>query len=155
YFKNNPLTFTALANPGYKFTRWTGLLDPSNSVTLLMLGNITLTANFASAPFTNPPVPAPWDLKSGPYMFTAWDATQPAGSYPPNMIFTMGTNLDPGLTVELTNLWTLPYGRTNRSRILGLGADGVAFLNTSDPQADSGGYVGAAVLGLRTTGLTN
>ncbi|HYV30978.1 MAG TPA: CotH kinase family protein, partial [Candidatus Binatia bacterium] len=40
YFKDNPLTFTALANPGYTFVRWTGLLDPSNSVTLALLGNV-------------------------------------------------------------------------------------------------------------------
>src|SRR5262249_19622978 len=94
-------------------------------------------------------------LSSSPYQFTAWDATQPAGSYPPCMIFTMGTNVDPGLNVELSQYWTLPYDRTNRCRIVGLGADGVGFINTSDPQADGGGYVGAAVLGLRTVGLTN
>jgi hypothetical protein len=155
YFRGNPLTFTARARPGYRFARWTGLLDPSNSVTLAMLGNVALTANFVSEPSTNPPMPAPHDLRTGPYVFTAWDPTQPAGSYPPNMIFTMGTNADPDLAMEFTNWWTLPYDRASRSRINGLGNDGLAFLNTSDPQTDGGGYLGAVVLALQTSGQTN
>jgi hypothetical protein len=52
--------------------------------------------------------------------------------------------------------WQLPYNRTNRSRLNGLGEDGLAFLNTSNPQEDPGaGYLGAAVLALRTLGVTN
>jgi hypothetical protein len=149
------VTFTAVANPGYRFTRWTGLLDPSNSVTLALLGNVALTANFAAVPRTNSPLPAPFDFGAGPFVFSEWNPAQPAGTYPAHMIFTSGTNLDPGLSVELTNLWNLPYDRTNRSRIVGLGAEGVSFVNTSDPQPDGGGYLGTALLALATRGRTN
>jgi len=155
YFKANPVTLTALANPGYRFSRWTGLLDPSNSVTLGLLANVSLTANFSSVPTTNLPVPAPFDLSTGPYIFSQWNPAQPAGSYPPSMLFTTGTNLDPGLRVEFTNLWSLPYDRTNHSRFAGLGSDGVSFLNTSEMQPEGGGYLGAAVLALRTSARTN
>jgi hypothetical protein len=161
YFKDNPVTFAARPQPGWRFVNWTGLFGPSatNATnTLLLNGDLTLTANFASAPDTNPPVPAPFDLARGPYVFTRWDASEPAGTYPPHMIFLQTpTNAapDPGRTTEFTNLWTLPYDRTNRCRILGLGQEGFAFLNTSDPQADGGGYLGAAVLGLNTLGRTN
>jgi hypothetical protein len=37
----------------------------------------------------------------------------------------------------------------------GLGNAGFAFLNTSDPQADGGGYLGAAVLGLKISDAQN
>ena len=154
YFRGNPITLTAVATPGYQFSRWSGLLDRSNSVTLSLLGNVTLTANFTASPDTNPPVPAPFDLNSGPYIFSQWNRDQPANTYPPNMIFTIALDPDPGLGVEFTNVWTLPYNRTNRSRIIGLGEDGLSFLNTSDAP-DGGGYLGAAVLALKTTGKTN
>jgi hypothetical protein len=62
---------------------------------------------------------------------------------------------DPGLGDEFTNHWVLPYNRTSRCRVNGLGDDGLGFLNTSDPQADGGGYLGAAVLALKTVGQTN
>ncbi len=155
YFRNNPVTLKAAARPGYRFVRWTGLSDPSDTVTLAMLGNAALIANFVSVPNTNPPVPLPHDLREGPYAFTTWSATEPAGSFPPNMVFLTATNADPTLETEFTNWWTLPYDRTSRSRVNGLGEDGVAFLNTSDPQPEGGGYLGAALLALDTTGQTN
>src|SRR3989442_7423977 len=66
------------------------------------------------------------------------------------MVFVQIAAADPGLSVEPDTFWTLPYDRTNRSRINGLGDSGFAFLNTSDPQPDGGGYLGAAVLALKT-----
>jgi hypothetical protein len=88
-------------------------------------------------------------------LFSDWNPDQSPGTYPASMIFTAGTNADPGLTAEFTNLWTLPYDRTNRSRINGLGQDGISFVNTSDPQPDGGGYLGAVVLALGALGQTN
>ena len=52
--------------------------------------------------------------------------------------------------------WVLPYNRTSKSRINGLGANGFSFINTDNPQAETGsGYMGAAVLALDTTGAQN
>lgn len=54
----------------------------------------------------------------------------------------------------MTGWWQLPYNLESRSRINGLGAEGVAFLNTSTPQeAPEAGLVGTAVLGLSTLGV--
>jgi hypothetical protein len=161
YFRDNAVTFAAEPQPGYRFKNWQGFFGPlatNQTNTVLLSGNLSLTANFESTPDTNPPVPLPYDLSAGPYVFSRWDAAQPAGTYPAHMVFLQTeTNAaaDPGLGVEFTNHWTLPYNRSSRSRVLGLGEDGFSFLNTSDPQADGGGYLGAAVLGLKTTGLTN
>jgi hypothetical protein len=71
------------------------------------------------------------------------------------MVFKQTTNADPALDLDLEADWVLPYDRTNRSRINGLGSGGVAWLNTSDPQPDGGGYLGEARLALKTIGQTN
>ena len=155
YFRDNPVTITAQPRPGYRFAGWDGIFAPTNSLTLALSGDLTLTARFEILPVTNTPVPAPFDLATGPYLFQRWEVGAAGGTYPPNMIFLQtATNAaaDPALSSEFTNLWTLPYNLASRSRINGLGEEGVAFLNTSDPQADGGGYVGAAVLALNTLG---
>jgi hypothetical protein len=47
YFRRNPITLTAHAKPGFHFASWTGLLGiETNRVTLLLNGDLTLTANF-------------------------------------------------------------------------------------------------------------
>jgi hypothetical protein len=161
YFRDNAVTFSAQPYNGYRFRNWTGLAGPpaTNATnTLTLNGNLALTANFEALPATNSPLPLAHDLATGPYVLTVWSSDAPAGRYPPHMLFLQTpTNAapDPALAVEFTNWWTLPYDRASRSRINALGDDGIAFLNTSDPQADGGGYLGAAVLALNTTGRTN
>ena len=123
-------------------------------MTLLLNGDLSLLAEFAVDPDATP-VPAPFDLAKGDYALTAWSATEPAATYPSNMVFLQTAAPDPGLFAEPNAFWTLPYDRTNRSRITGLGDAGFAFLNTSDPQPDGGGYLGAAVLGLNASAAQN
>jgi hypothetical protein len=97
--------------------------------------------------------PQPHVLSAGPYWFSDWDAESPAGTYPPNMVFLQTPLSDPGLEVEMDSAWTMPYNLTNRSRINGLGTDGFAFINTTNPQdVEGAGYLGAAVLALNTLG---
>jgi hypothetical protein len=161
YFRDNPVTFSAQAARGFQFKNWQGLAGPpatNLTNTLTLSAPLSLTAVFEALPATNAPVPAPHELAGGPYLFTRWDSSVAAGVYPAHLLFTQtATNAapDPGLNAELPEPWLLPYDRTNRTRINGLGDDGVAFLNTSDPQPDGGGYVGGAVLGLTTSGVTN
>jgi hypothetical protein len=157
YFRDIPVTFSAQPYNGYRFKQWVGLLGSSSTNltnTLAMAGNVTLRAVFEALSET-PPVPSAHPLASGPYQLARWDSNAPAGAFPPHMLFTQtATNAlpDPGLIAEFTNVWTLPYDRVSRSRVFGLGEDGVGFVNTSDPQLDGGGYVGAAVLALDTRG---
>ena len=161
YFRDNSVAFSAVPADGYYFKNWQGILGPpatNMSNSFLLNSALTLTANFEALPATNPPSPAPFDLAAGPYVFTRWDAGAPAGSYPPNMLFWQtpaNAAADPDLGAACATPWTLPYDRASRSRITGLGEGGIAFLNTSDPQTDGGGYLGAAVLALKTVGRTN
>jgi hypothetical protein len=146
---------SAVAKAGYRFAAWQGILGVgTNTMTLLLNGDLALTAAFAPDPDATP-TPAPFDLSRGDYALTAWSAAEPPGTYPSNMVFLQTAAVDPALSVEPDALWTFPYDRTNRSRVNGLSDAGFAFLNTSDPQADGGGYLGAAVLGLKTSNAEN
>ncbi|MEW6155900.1 MAG: CotH kinase family protein [Verrucomicrobiota bacterium] len=47
YFKDNPVTFTAEAKPGFKFSRWEGVFGfETNSMTLFLNGDMKLSAFF-------------------------------------------------------------------------------------------------------------
>ena len=94
-------------------------------------------------------------VSSGPYLLNEWSSTATATTYPPHMTFyqTSAAIADPGIDVDMSSPWILPYNRSSRSRINGLATDGFAFINTSDPQNEPGsGYVGAAVLAINATG---
>jgi phosphatidylserine/phosphatidylglycerophosphate/cardiolipin synthase-like enzyme len=94
--------------------------------------------------------PTPFDLSSGSYSFTTWLSTSPAGTYPPNMRFHRGPSQDPVLTAEPNADYVDAYGATTGSRMNGLGTDGFAWRNTG-----TAGTLGAAVLALNATGITN
>jgi len=98
--------------------------------------------------------PIPFDLSIGSYSFTNWEKTNPAGTYPNNMIFHTTKIRDPKINDEMDSDWVLPYNLTSRSRVLGLADRGFAFQNTS-LQQDTGAFLGAAVLSLNTTNRSN
>ena len=121
-----------------------------SSFAFSLLFLIVITSYAASA---DPP--AAFDLSTGDYSFTEWDETEPAGKYPPNMVFMQSGSRDPGLNDEFDSPWPCDYDLTSRSRINGLGEDGISFYNTSTSQDGCDGkYIGAAVLSLNTTGRT-
>jgi hypothetical protein len=92
-------------------------------------------------------------LGGGPYLCKQWDANAAAGTYPQAMRLFQTDVIDPPLTADVATPWTLPYNLTSRSRINGLGTDGMAFINTGNVQTTPGaGFVGAAVVALDTTG---
>ncbi|GBD04914.1 hypothetical protein HRbin20_00484 [bacterium HR20] len=97
--------------------------------------------------------PTPFNLGSGDYSLTSWDATNAPGTYPPNMIFHIFSRADNNLqpdTSQVIGDYTGAYNGTSGTRINGLGVDGFAFLNTSSP-----GNLGAAVLAINTTNRIN
>lgn len=154
YFKGHPVTATALANPGYRFVGWLEQPGGAQTLNLIPNGALSLTARFVLDPSTLTQNPRPWPLQSGSYSLDRWEASQPAGSYPSNMLFLQTAVLDPLADSPFETNWALPYDRNSRSRILGLGEEGVGFLNTSDTQTNGGGFVGAAVLALNTLGVS-
>lgn len=106
--------------------------------------------------------PEPHALSDGNFFFGEWSAESPAGSFPPHMIFLQSGVVDPGLEAPLLHPYSiagdtasgddpeLPYAATSRTRINGLGTDGISFINTGRAGRD----LGAALLTLDTRGVT-
>jgi len=118
----------------------------------------------------NPPVstafrvlvyPAPHLLADGNFTFGEWDSNTPAGGFPPHMIFLQSEQDDSTLATVLNRAYHIPagdasapedvgfpYAATSRTRINGLGEDGVAFINSG-----RGRDLGGTLLALDTTGV--
>ncbi len=108
---------------------------------------------------------AVWDLGSGDFSFTTWSPDAAPGTYPAGLKFKQYTlaSTDPTSTDDPAADWKCYYNLTARSRIVGRGDSGIAFINTqnnqNDLQCDSvdantivGGKAGAAVVTLSSTG---
>ncbi|MBI5325740.1 MAG: hypothetical protein HZB41_10810 [Ignavibacteriae bacterium] len=118
--------------------------------------------NVAGNLYSQPSSPVPYDLSNGSYQLSGWDsssAINPAGTYPPNMVFHQTKKIDPQLLDEMDTDWECPYYLDTRSRINGLGDNGIGFINTGQTQDDSvcfyPGHVGEAVLAIRTVHYKN
>ncbi|TVP81713.1 MAG: hypothetical protein EA353_01295 [Puniceicoccaceae bacterium] len=140
------------------------------TVTPLAAGDTVITVGASDG--TNPAIetslrilvyPEPFALSAGTFSFTEWDALEPAGAFPANMLFVQSDVDDPQLTTPLDFAYAIPaadaanandvdapYNASSRSRINGLGTEGIAFINTG-----RGRDVGAAVVALDTTGVSD
>lgn len=128
---------------------------------------VTLNGEAAVSQVSNP---TPFDLSSGNYSFTEWDANSAAETYPNNMIFWInnaGDGVESTINDEYVQDWECFYNVESASRILGEGANGVAFLNTGntvtnvncygnpDDEGRIVGKPGATVLALNTLNREN
>lgn len=168
YFKGIPVTLEAIPNDGFIFSHWSGS-HTGNQTTfeLALSSDAQLTAWFIPDPsFPGDDLnPRAYKLSNGTYEFSFWDENHPEGIFPPHMLFLQTNVSDPGLATEMThryhipageyhsndlNLVGFPYKLTGRTRLNGLGADGISFINTG-----RGRDLGAAVLALDTRGMEN
>ncbi len=166
YFKNIPLKLMAMSKPGYRFVRWEGTFNSnSEHLDIVLTTDADITAIFEpSDDFPgdelNPPA---YRLTNGPYYFSYWDANQAEGIFPPNMIFQQSSKNDPLLNDTMTHPYHIPTGEyhsddaasigfpyrlTRRTRLNGLGENGISFINTG-----RGRDLGAAVLAIDTRTL--
>ncbi len=154
YFQGVPVEVRAVPRGGYRFVGWAGREETDESLTLNLDGDVTLIPLFEvdEAELADA-IPTPHVISSGPYHFNEWSADEPAGTYPPNMIFEQTASEDPDLAVAMDSYWVLPYDLESRSRVNGLGGDGFAFINTSNAQDHpEAGFLGSALLALDTRG---
>jgi hypothetical protein len=108
--------------------------------------------------------PSPFMLASGDLTFTAWSPDQPEHSYPPSMLFLQSEGNDSLLDTPLDRAYFIPhedyspddedfigwpYKASARTRINGLGEDGISFINTG-----RGRDLGGALMALDTRGTT-
>ncbi|NCD23337.1 MAG: hypothetical protein EOL90_10425, partial [Spartobacteria bacterium] len=105
-------------------------------------------------------------LANGAFSFGEWDPELPEKTYPEHMLFLQSGQSDPALDVPLLHPYFIahddyhaddadkigfPYKLTGRTRLNGLGTNGLAFINTGRDNRDLGG----ALLALDTRGVTN
>lgn len=157
YFHDVPVEIEAIPAAGYRFAGWQGREETAKRLTLVVSEDLELTAVFEfDEGELEDLIPSPHDLSSGPYRLMGWDREAAAGSYPAHMIFEQTKQKDPLLGTPMEGYWTLPYNLDSRSRINGLGEEGISFVNTGKTQDHpEAGFVGAAVLGLNTLGQEN
>lgn len=153
YFRNHAVEIEAKPRTGYRFARWSGITNTSSTVMLPLSSETTLAAHFERDTNSPVPEPKPFILSGGEYQLSRWDPSQATGSSPSHMTFYMSPTPDP-LATDLYDIpWRGAYDLTSRSRITGLGDEGIGFINTSDPQSPGSGFAGAAILALNTMGL--
>jgi hypothetical protein len=103
-------------------------------------------------------------LNNGFYAFTEWDPGQPESVYPPHTLFLQSDVNDPGLNAPLLYPYFIspdeysvedaanigfPYKNTKRTRINGLGREGISFINTG-----RGRDLGGVLVALNTQNIT-
>lgn len=164
-----PLTFDAVSDDPDLVS---AVLDGATlSVTPLRRGGATLalTASDGVSTTTNAfrvlVHPAAHVLNNGAFRFDAWDPAQPEKTYPDHMLFLQSDQDDPALDTPLLYPYSIahddyhandadkigfPYRLTGRTRLNGLGDDGIAFINTG-----RGRDLGGALLALDTRGVSN
>lgn len=166
YFSQIPQRLKALPKQGYRFVRWEGDINQtSETVTFTMSADMLISAVFElSDDFQGDSInPQAWRLANGAYKFDYWDESQPERTYPANMVFLQSEKNDPELADELTRPYFIPqqeyhsddaasvgfpYRLTRRTRLNGLAASGISFINTG-----RGRDLGAAVLAIDTRSM--
>ena len=164
---NDPLTFNVTSNrPEFVQAQLDGSVL---SLTPLKRGDaeITLTADDGHNPevsqtFRVLVYPAAFDLGQGDFVFDQWSNNQPEYTYPENMLFLQADISDPLPNYDLLFPYYIPhddyhaddqetigfpYNNTGRTRINGLGAGGVTFINTGRDRD-----LGGALVALNTAG---
>ena len=111
---------------------------------------LAVVALSVAAPARAQTPPTPFALAGGDYTFSAWAESSAAGTYPASMRIHRGPSVDPGLAAEPNADYTAAYNLTSGTRVNGLNGDGLAFGNTG-----TNGDLGAAVVAVNTTGLSN
>ena len=106
--------------------------------------------------------PKAYSFTDSGFSFDAWDAGTPELVYPEHMLFLQSDVNDPDLAYPLEHAYYIehddyhandsgsigyPYQLTGRSRLNGLGDDGISFINTG-----RGRDLGGALLALNTVG---
>ncbi|NLK40759.1 MAG: DUF1080 domain-containing protein, partial [Planctomycetes bacterium] len=170
--ESDPLTFTAQADK--PFVAQASVVGSTLTLVPLYRGDTTLTVTAsdghnppASARFRLLVYPAARTLRLGAFEFDSWSPDQPEHTFPDGLLFLQSNTSDPGLDTPLEYAYFIPhdgedsyhandipdtvgypYRTTGRSRINGLGEEGISFINTGR-QRDLGG----ALTAVDTTGL--
>ena len=168
YFKNLPVRVIAMPNPGYEFIRWEGDIASTDDTLMIDLKEIKYLKAIFSEGFVfegDSMNPRAFTLRNDNFFFGEWSATIPEDSFPSHMVFLQSNVNDPGLETPMTNPYYIPFNNvsdneyhaddqdkfgfpymlTGRTRLNGLGDQGISMINTG-----RGRDLGSVVLALDT-----
>ncbi|MFN6946946.1 MAG: CotH kinase family protein, partial [Cytophagaceae bacterium] len=153
YFPEIAVNITAVPDLGYRFTGWNGNVSVNIDTLVTLTEAMELVAYFEPLGGGDEQ-PEAHILHASDYLFDTWYASEEVASYPASMKFFQSDKVDPELGSNYPHPYILPYNLTSRTRIEGLGEDGIAFINTGT-QNDlfvntDGRDLGSAVLSLNT-----
>ena len=160
YHGEIPVRLVPHAAPGYRFVQWSGT-ETSTKDTLYVTNSTvsTYVAQFvADEDWLDQAFPRPFDLSTDDYRMPDWPADAEAGTYPESMAFYHMDELDPTIDASPVAPTTGAYNLESRTRIVGLGEEGIAFINTGNEEGNPGypgRRLGAAVLALDTRDRTD
>jgi hypothetical protein len=152
-------TLAALSIQGSQFTLG-GLRQGETAILLTADDGNNLPVELKVRILVYPPA---FDLNAADFQFVFWDAENPEGAFPDHLLFLQSAQNDPRLEDELLFAYYIPhndyasgdsgnigfpYKNESRTRINGLGEEGISFINTG-----RGRDLGAALLNVNTTGI--
>jgi hypothetical protein len=167
FFQDFPVRLKAVAFPGYHFSHWEGEKIRYHQPVLNLELKEALQVKavyYPDAGKDSETFPKPFSLREGAYFMESWPGdiisewpyNDPESGYPANMAFVYMDREDPGLDAEIAGYTEGLYNLNSRTRIIGLGDDGFAFINTSNGNV---GFpdtrLGGAILALNTRRLKN
>lgn len=152
YFSNIPVTMTADPEINYTLSHW--LVD-GERVYDRELSVLPDTTDVITAVFNELSLDDfdSFTLNRSNYRFSEWHATEPPSTYPESMAFVYMDEAEPGPDATIAGITRGEYNLDSRTRINGLGEEGFAFVNTSNPEGNRGypgRRLGGAVLFLNT-----
>jgi hypothetical protein len=155
YYREVPVRLVAHPAPGYRFAGWDGAeTATSDTIHVTVESATSVTAQFVTDDEWLADVfPQPYQLADGSYLLDGWRGDEPAGSFPASMAFYYMDEDDPSLNASPVSPTEGAYDLESRTRIVGLGASGIGFINTSNADGNPGypgRRLGAAVLALDT-----
>jgi hypothetical protein len=154
YFDNIPLQIHARPNIGYKFKHWeyNGITITDSVLTLNTSSNVSYKAVFEEDLLSENPLPVAFDVDKCGYSFKFWDTEATVASFPASMGFVYMDQPDPTILANVAGFTSGDYDSNSRTRVNGLGENGVSFINTGSSRD---GYpetrVGGAILSLNTS----
>ncbi|WP_158549988.1 CotH kinase family protein [Runella aurantiaca] len=152
YYNGIPVQLRAYGKTGYKFKHWSYNSTTSTDSVLTVTPGIVYTAVFEVMILSENPVPVAASLEGAcGYSFKEWSDASAAGTSPANMKFVYMEDSDPGVNSDIVGFTTGLYNLTSRTRIKGLNAEGVSFINTDNGNTGyPGAKLGGAILALST-----
>lgn len=159
YYDGVPVKLTAVPEFGYRFLHWetvNGIIENPEIVTSAD-GNATYFAVFEEIELPEI-TPEPIQFDENPHVFSGWSANATAGTFPENMAFVFMDQQDPNINAQISGFTAGAYNLTSRTRVNGLGTDGVSFINTGNDVGNPGypgTRLGGALMAIDTRGVKN